>query len=749
ILLVAAKLFISPERIRRTVVPLAEKSLDRKVEIGDIRIRLFSGVSIENLQVRMREGDARFVSAESLVLRYQLLPLLKKQVVIDEVLLKNPTIHVIRNADGSFNFSDLLKNKQETAAAAEKPDLAQAGKGPAVNLLVSTVKISDGQLEFTDRTVGAEPFEYRASGLMGSAKDISLEKAFAFDMTARLNDADFSVSGTFNTASGKIQANAELKELSAVDFAPYFRQHLPGRLSSADLDVDASITGDARAMDSAGSIRASRINMELDALPDAPVRNAQCRLEYDLSANLAEEEIQIRRADMDINGIAVSASGDVLQYASAPRLDIALTLPETGVREIVSAVPENLVSEVARMDPAGTVAADVRIAGSVDQPKALIKNGKIRLDRVQASAGGLRPSAIGAVNLSAEKIFANGLQVKLGEDTVSVDAEVTKFFSAPVHVTHRAHAGHLDLDALIAAAGQDKGGAQDPGADKSGGREKTPAANEVGPFDLPLRVDGSIEADRARYRDLPITDLLIHYRLADNVLTVDRMSAKLAQGQAKGDARVDLAQKGLDYDVNLDLAGIQSGPVASAFYRKAAGMFSGTADIQGRIRGRGVSMADIRKNLNGQTDFRISDGRIDSPALAGGLADTLGIKRLDALDFDVFRGNLRIESGKIRINGDYDSNDVKMKPTGTIGLDGSLGIDLNLTLAPDLSTRLPKDSPVARLMADKQGWTQIPVRVSGDVSGPRFSLDRSRLQDQLKQKATEKVLEKAIEKLFD
>ncbi|MBS3731515.1 MAG: AsmA family protein, partial [Desulfobacterales bacterium] len=217
ILLVVAKLFVTPERIRRTVLPLAEKSLDRKVEIGDIRIRLFSGVSIENLQVRMREGDQRFVSADSLVLRYQLLPLLKKQVVIDAVRLKNPTIHVIRNADGSFNFSDLLKNKGESMTAAGKPALAQAGNGPAVNLLVSTVKISDGQLEFTDRTVGAEPFEYRASGLTGSAKDISLEKAFPFNLSARLNEAGFSVSGTFNPASGKIQANAELKELCAVD----------------------------------------------------------------------------------------------------------------------------------------------------------------------------------------------------------------------------------------------------------------------------------------------------------------------------------------------------------------------------------------------------------------------------------------------------------------------------------------------------------------------------------------------------
>ncbi|MCF8036719.1 MAG: AsmA-like C-terminal region-containing protein, partial [Desulfobacteraceae bacterium] len=204
-------------------------------------------------------------------------------------------------------------------------------------------------------------------------------------------------------------------------------------------------------------------------------------------------------------------------------------------------------------------------------------------------------------------------------------------------------------------------------------------------------------------------------------------------------------QKGLDYDVNLDLAGIQSGPVASAFYRKAAGIFSGTADIQARIRGRGISMADIRKNLNGQSDFRISDGRIDSPALAGGLADKLGIRSLNTLDFDVFKGNFRIESGKIVINSDYDSNDVKMKPSGTIGLDGSLGLDLNLRLAPDLSTRLPQDSPVARLLADKQGWTQVPVRVSGDLSGPRFSLDRARLQDQVK----EKVLENAFQKLFD
>jgi len=43
LLIVLAKIFITPERVREAVLPLAQDALHRKVQLGDIEVRLFSG----------------------------------------------------------------------------------------------------------------------------------------------------------------------------------------------------------------------------------------------------------------------------------------------------------------------------------------------------------------------------------------------------------------------------------------------------------------------------------------------------------------------------------------------------------------------------------------------------------------------------------------------------------------------------------------------------------------------------------
>ena len=82
---VLIKVELTPERVRETVIPLAEEKLQRKVEVGEIRIGLFSGVSLDDLKVMQRDGSEEFVSARALSLSYKLWPLLTGKIVVDEV----------------------------------------------------------------------------------------------------------------------------------------------------------------------------------------------------------------------------------------------------------------------------------------------------------------------------------------------------------------------------------------------------------------------------------------------------------------------------------------------------------------------------------------------------------------------------------------------------------------------------------------------------------------------------------------
>ena len=71
-------------------------------------IRSYYGITLHDLSVSEPEGGEPFVAADAVVLRYQLLPLLFRHVVVDEVRLDAPRIRIERLPEGRFNFSDLL-----------------------------------------------------------------------------------------------------------------------------------------------------------------------------------------------------------------------------------------------------------------------------------------------------------------------------------------------------------------------------------------------------------------------------------------------------------------------------------------------------------------------------------------------------------------------------------------------------------------------------------------------------------------
>ena len=177
VLMVLVKTLVTPEKVGGTLVPLAEKSLQRKISLGKIEIGLFSGISLQDLHVLQRSGTDDFIAFKSMDLHYQLLPLLTGKIVIDQVKFVQPKIVVIRNIDGSFNFSDLLDHKVKTKEK-DRPATSTEGEstssGRAFNLLVNEVVISGGEVILIDGSKGGKaPSRYAVNQLSFQARQMS------------------------------------------------------------------------------------------------------------------------------------------------------------------------------------------------------------------------------------------------------------------------------------------------------------------------------------------------------------------------------------------------------------------------------------------------------------------------------------------------------------------------------------------------------------------------------------------------
>ncbi|MDY0385005.1 AsmA family protein [Trichlorobacter sp.] len=213
-LTILVKLIISPELVKKTVLPKISAAINRQVSLGDVSVSIFSGIRLHDLVVLDREGSEPFVKAGAIRLDYRFWPLLRKRVEIEQIRLESPLVRVVRNADGSFNFSDLLVKKQPPAAPAEPK-----AKSP-IDLSVSEVVVSDGRLIFDDRKgLGGKPYQAEISAIQFSAQQISLDGTFPISLQAALpGGMQFDLSGTA-TAVGSGPTVALAARLIAKDLS--------------------------------------------------------------------------------------------------------------------------------------------------------------------------------------------------------------------------------------------------------------------------------------------------------------------------------------------------------------------------------------------------------------------------------------------------------------------------------------------------------------------------------------------------
>jgi AsmA protein len=143
--------YLTEDRVKALVIPQAEKALGRTVRIGGINVGLFSGITVKDFTVKETDGHTDFVSTKEFVLRYDLLPLLQKKIVVSKVRLNAPYVQVSRDKDGLFNFETLAVLAK---AELEKPVPEDTGKPASaalpLALTVNEVTVDNAQFVVRD-----------------------------------------------------------------------------------------------------------------------------------------------------------------------------------------------------------------------------------------------------------------------------------------------------------------------------------------------------------------------------------------------------------------------------------------------------------------------------------------------------------------------------------------------------------------------------------------------------------------------
>jgi len=406
LVVVIVPLFINANTFRSTLETQLSSALGRKVTLGNLSFSIFTGSLVAD-NVSIADDPAfspkPFLQAQSLHIGVEVAPLLlHRQLLVTSFVADSPSINLVHNAQGIWNFSNI-----GSSAASRTQDTRKESALP--NFTVGEMKVANGTATVSDLPLTGSPFIY--SNLNLSVEQFSFAKAFPFTLTANLPAGGaLDVKGNAGPINEKDASETPLgANISLKHFDPVAAGVLPKSQGVSMLaDITAQVTSNGQVLNSNGTVHAANLQLVADGSPTpSPVD-----LKYTIQHNLEARSGEI--SDLSINTGAVAVHVNGTYQIKGPQTILALrlaapNLPIDSVEALLPAAGVRLPSG-SRLQ-GGTLTANLNITGPSSSPTI---SGPIQVDNTRLAGfdlsskiGGLKPVSGGQGGTQIQTLRAN------------------------------------------------------------------------------------------------------------------------------------------------------------------------------------------------------------------------------------------------------------------------------------------------------------------------------------------------------
>lgn len=705
-------LSFDPNQYKQTIIDAVRERDHRTLGLpGALRMELYPPLTLRTGPITISERnhpDTLFASADDLLLHLDLFALLKWRLSVDRVLVVHPVVHVRRDAQGEFNFSDLLPKSQ--------PD---GGKGSPLRLSVHRVVVEQGTLTYDDD----------ASHLHGRLDGLQIEAAGL----AGGSDQPLHVAAMTRLDKPALNARIELRGKLTLD---------PDGSAGGLNDIALSVQGDVAGLKAVQAIAGGAV-----AWTDGP-QGGTPRFEAEGLTVKGSAQAGARRADLqaslpslafgDDGVLSLGALQAKVAVGGAGPLRASLALPAMRGR------PQALAPQTVTVTASGGPPAqpdwslklaspavidlsgqrfglsDLKLTGEVKRlgGAALAKPQPVSLTgRFQAAPAD--PAAltwqIGGTLGASTAQWRGGWDHDTLRGTVSLDKFDTAAWTPPARTASAsapaAKAAAIDLSPLRAAGA-----------------------------DLQIQV-GQLAAGGTQWQAVQAT-----IKSDRKTLAIAPFSANGYGGQIKGSLSVDLAANAYHLQQSAQNVAIQ--PLLQAATGRS--LMSGTVNETADLRAGGVRLDALLRTLAGTVRIDARNGAlsgVDLPAILRGGASLLAAKQDDtftptlqqATSFSTLGATFKLDKG-VATNTDLKAQ----SPLLRIGGAGRFNLPaqtLQYTLVPALTGSLPGLS--AQANAGLRG-VEVPVQLRGQFAAPTAAVQWSEAGSRLLRKQIDQHVQDAV-----
>jgi hypothetical protein len=449
-----------------------QQRLGRQVSLGDMRLGIFPlRFEVQNVSIAddpRFNAQKPFVQAQQLDVSVKLLPLLHKDVDIDTLTLQRPSVDLIKNKQGVWNFASI---GQPQGAQAPSPSTSKAPENKPSNkpspepapsgstepsssqqFSLGKLQIQDGQVSLTDLQTSPKPAIY-------DHIDVTLEnfapgEPFTVDAAAHLpgpGTQEVRLQGKggpivqSDPAATPFKGTLNLKQVNIAGLSKFLN-------NPALTGTDGTITGQTDINSESGTISAKGTTNITDVKMKGNDLGYPISADYDVSDNVANSLMTIRNGNIKLGSTPFLVSGTVNSKATPAILDLTLKASNVAMTELAKLAAASGTAFAPGTNVSGTVNMDVNAKGSADKPAL---NGTVTARNLQATGKDIpQPVQIQAINLhlTPAQIQSDPFNVVSGGTTVNTEFALQQYLSNNPTVNATLKAPNAQLQNLLAMA---------------------------------------------------------------------------------------------------------------------------------------------------------------------------------------------------------------------------------------------------------------------------------------------------------
>lgn len=471
IVLIVVALFVfaatfDVNKYHATIQSELEKRLDRPVTLGNMHLSVLPpSFKVENPAIGDDphfSANTPFVKAQELDVSVKFLPLLHKDVEVNSLSLQRPSVSLIRNASGVWNFASIGhpegQGQQQTAQTPSKqpPSATPPKTSPSTaseqQFSLGELNIRDGQISMLDQQRSKTPSIYDHIDI--TLKDFSPDKPFTVDASVHMAGAGSQQArlqgrgGPINNgdpAATPFRGTLTLKQISIGDLSKFLN-------SPALNGTDGTVSGETKIDSESGKLTAQGQTQIQNAKVHGTDLGFPVAAQYDLTDDLGTDLLTIRNFIMKLGSTPLEMNGTVNSKPTTPVLDVNLKANNVSIAEVTKMAAASGMALSQGTNASGNVNANIQVRGPADKPAL---NGTVVGSNLQLSGKDIAPPVqIQSVNLNLTpaQIQSNDFNIVSGGTTVNAHLILHNYQSPKPTVDAVVRAPRAQLPAILSMA---------------------------------------------------------------------------------------------------------------------------------------------------------------------------------------------------------------------------------------------------------------------------------------------------------